>query len=315
MKPHNECRRDVVRDALSRCTVKVDQESNDRWRFELRNGKALPVTAQLAGDWLSLLTTPLIGPSRRHPWRLLLSNARLAGGVRYTRGPHTGGYALGVDVFVGAPVPAATRIAAACDALLLGAATAADVKHDESTPRAAYASDEPAFDPIVPWLDLVRESGWTCPESAGDRDGVVLCVRSVHYPVAVVGLGNETRCRVDVRSGGSFAPQCRHALGALLLTTTGALRLVRAAATTSDGRDSVCLEVTLPCAPTAADVAAALGSLAAACEHCAQEAEALLDPGLASAYLALTEGERPLDVEALFEAPASLSQGGLHAVQ
>lgn len=133
---------------------------------------------------------------------------------------------------------------------------------------------------------ICTESGWPVNMRADDTLVINLDVPGGHWQAHLVSLpSNETLALVELAtiSGGTTAS--REAIAILLLLAGGALRGVRPAVRAIGDRSVAVFEVSLPTAPTAADLVDALSGLSLACRWCAAEANALLDEPIAREYL------------------------------
>jgi hypothetical protein len=218
-------------------------------------------------------------PGRRE-WSWLRRNARLPAGVKLVLGadlrphvrfevPRAKGRALGA------------RLTAGEDAVR---AIVRDPGRDASSPSPESRSSVEAVDPAT----LCAETGWPFhPEGTT----VALDVPNAFLPAEVaVRASGEIAVSVAVATWpeADLGELGRRALGLMLLTVSGGIRLVRASASErSEGRVGVDLSVVLPSDATAIEVADALTVLSLGARFCAAEARAFEDEELAGEYLAL----------------------------
>ena len=220
-----------------------------------------------------------------------------------------------------APVPAATARAAmlAWNAGLSGRAKFAISENGEPHLRAEIPLDEDA-EPLIreAWsglgmaLALLRGGENRPPagesEPAVSQDEIQRVCAEVGWPAT---LRSDGSCSVELECPGDFvqaslapcgaglrasvpltnlpesATESASAIGLLLLTTGGVVRLARPVMEASAGKALLRLEVAFSANPSAAHLAHAFAGLSVAHQLCAEEARALHDPNLAGEFLAL----------------------------
>jgi hypothetical protein len=96
----------------------------------------------------------------------------------------------------------------------------------------------------------------------------------------------DVRLAVEIGGGGAVSPLTQQALGVLLLSANGAVRLARAAVK-ADSKQAATFEVAFGALPSASELDLALSALSVACRLFGREAKALEDENVARRYLEL----------------------------
>lgn len=312
---------EAVRETLGHLGRKGRRFGPGRWQIALAEGGSTWVNLTIDAEWLFLgvaLPASLLGRTPASlPWPLLLRNAALPWPVRYalaghrvvlradvlrcpgegsSRGlkeclnaleaasvpvPHLARTRFGGEgaerslshtsdprTSIGSPMPPATRAFAA-----LGSSST------DAAPSGSLSMDE--------LLSLCRAGGWdavvrgeTLAVALGASGGPPTSALIVPTPPNG-GAG----VSVEFESVENLTPASRAAIALFLLSTTCALRLVRAEVVETGNSCGIRLEARIPGPVTAADLGDALSALSVGFQTCAAEVSALAEVSLATDYL------------------------------
>lgn len=237
---------------------------------------APPVSAFADDEWITLAVRMPCGPGALSPWQALLVNAGIAGPVKLVLA------AGGLDLEARVEIPTedgvdpGARVRQACESLRrLASGGPADTA--TCTDAASGALDLPSLATDAGWPFVLRSSG---------RLAIDLAVSGQFHQALVEPRAAGCRVRASLVVVVGPSARSRFALGALLLTVTGLVRMVRAGAVEQPGETMVFVETDLAKRPTAPELHHALCALAVACRMAGRETKALLDERIASAYLA-----------------------------
>lgn len=271
-----------VADVLDRRATGIQPGSRGsrEWRFDLGNGKPLPVTASWEDRWLRLSAPIPADAGAADPWRLLLLNGTLRGPARVVRRPVAGGIALEADLPLDDAELVPQRLETACTAFqqampaLAGKGTSHSALPDAGKDAAAD----------VNLVLLAGERGWPLQPRDPGRFTVDLDAPGLLSQAGVERQGPELRVTIEVLRSAALTEHSRRAAGLFLLTLTAMLRLVRGTAVETPGT-AVRLEARLPAVPTETELDLALAALSLACRLCTRELRGLSDNLLARTYL------------------------------
>jgi hypothetical protein len=276
--------RATVADTLAKCGATVHRATPACWEFQLANGKRLDVEARLEDEWL-VLRAPLTAEDRLAPWDVLLANRGLPAWSKLALLGTPPAMCAGAELPLADEIDLPQRLATACAALLqAGRALAAGADAGDDTVPIAL-EPESKDDALE---HLPREAGWPVTRRADGRVIVDLETTAGFHQAILGAAGDSVRLSTELVARDDLAPPCRQALGALLLTASERLRLVRGAAQQRKRRCTAGLEVALGAAPTATEIDLALGALALACEQFGREARFLAEEPLAREYVTYT---------------------------
>lgn len=207
--------------------------------------------------------------------RLLAASAALPGNCKAACGPDA-------SLHVQADLPSAWESAERRAAIEAGFAAAAARLGLGATPTqpAAVLPSAPAPDLAA----LCREVGWPCEERPDGAVSVDLAVPGAYLPALIEARDGCVALESEIVALPAAGTAQRAALVALLLRANGAFRLARAVLRGPEPR--AFLEVALPRACGAAELAEALAALAVAARGCAREAHLVAaDEAIARVFL------------------------------
>jgi hypothetical protein len=278
------------------------------WRLSVVNGSAVQADARIAGRWLVM--SALLDPSDLAPrddlaWLRL--NDGLQGTVRVARRPGDPVTPVVADLDTACDVDdLAERVATACGQLsaafhvIRGPLDAPDPV-SPATPRTAMADIQRAC----------REGGWPCLVT-NDSARIDLAIDAGVFAATLESsAAGDDRVIVHLADLSPFPPVSQRAAAALLLVTSGAVRLVKATIRQRAGVAAATLVSPLVAyrdEPIDRALDLALSALAAACQICAREVRALEDESLALAYLDLWKVRAPHDSPMAMEEHPCLQQ-------
>ena len=150
---------------------------------------------------------------------------------------------------------------------------------------------------------LCREAEWPFTERPDGRVAVVLDTpRDTAFAMLTQCPGKGVRIAVELMSAEVLAEPCQQALGLMLLTIGGVVRMTRAVAEQNADRAIVRFEVNFGSPPTATELTHALSALSVAVRLCRREMEVLQqDERIAKEYLALWQTRHGMQMNCLIE--------------
>jgi len=133
---------------------------------------------------------------------------------------------------------------------------------------------------------LCEATGWPFHRRASGRLSVNLEVpdRVLHAVIEEHGAYG-IRMSVVLASGEAVPEVCRQALGVYLLTVSGIVRMARSVGQVEEEQTSIGFEVVFASQPSSSEFVHALSALSVATRISGSEAVAILDKGIAEAYL------------------------------
>ena len=271
------------------------------------------LNARLDSRWLEIGGPLPDGAERHSPWDLLDANAHLAGPSRFALGPDR-------VACLCAELPRETEgLAEWARAFVLDLGQARELLERS---RAAWVAVPPAGasgpEPPVA-LDTVRaaleSAGWSFTQRSETRLMVPLEVPDA-FVQASVTLFESGRAGAAVEIGcfERLSPLARRALGTLLLSASGLVRLARPEVRVDEEeRCTVAFATRLATPVSVAALDHALNSLTAAARLCGREVEALTALPLARTFLHVHRaGSREIR---LSDAPLHNPEGGSHGTE
>jgi hypothetical protein len=275
--------------ALSDCGLSVPATGSTDWQLSIAGRRG---SARVDDGWLVLEFPP---PRGRAPslFRLLGRNVELRGNAKHVL-LADGSLRLRAEVPVeetlgrgAAGVAEQVREAVAGLASALGAPSSGTSSPGEVTADGGAEDGAPSSDPGT----LCAEADWPHSERSSGRVHVDLDVPGGTFYQAVVGLvAGRIVQRVELFAEGGTGTEslASLAIAALLLSTSGVVRMARAASWNSDLGAAWGFEVQLPGTTTVGAFGHGLSALSVACGLCGREVRALAcDPALARRYIEL----------------------------
>lgn len=285
---------ETIHEALAKATAAVEQVGVSRWSFTLSNGKPLKATGRIEDGWF-LLDAALHTGKKRRPiararvWELLCCNASIPWGGKFALSPGGRSIRLRAEIpMLDDEVDLAARIGNVCAGLKAALRMFRRKKTARHARSLAPRADVCRAEDKVDLPGLLTESGWPFAERSGGALTVELDVPDAFYQATVQEQKHQgVRASVELAAADSWPKECRLALGVLLLTACGIVRMARGRAEEAEGRTAVGFEALLGRPTCAAELAQALSALSVICRLCGREAQALQERLVAREYLAV----------------------------
>jgi hypothetical protein len=295
--------------ALTAFSKQTIQESACRWRFRTTASGPLRARASLDGSWL-VVGMPLVGKNGRamrvkEILALLQQNTLLPAGVKYTLDTDAKTICIQAEVPLLDHSDPHREVSLACTGLKLAEkmlqaptrGTRPDPFGAPSIKGPAPAGQTPAEQTLAgPDLTrLCKAADWPFTAQGADQVRVTLEVVDAFFQASVAAMPNGTiRASVDWRLNDLPSPTRMGAAGLLLLKTTKAVKMVRAAADPTDSPGACMrLETLLEGPVCAALLDRALSALSVACSLCGREMKVIKDERFSRTYLAAVRGRSP----------------------
>jgi len=297
---------DAIGDALKKCSASLTELRRGRWQFHLHNGKPMAVSAEVREGWLRLTTRVRAGDpyGPESFWSLLRLNAELSPFVKLALGSRAAGLHLQADIPVDPEIGFEGHVRHACIGLETGM-RAVHVGVKKSVPIPSSSGPSPVETRL---LDLCREAGWGGRERSQGSVVVDLETGGEFYQATLTESPSAgLHAWVELARCG-ISRSSRAALGVLLLTAGGLVRMARPAVDENLEPASTRFEVRLPPTSGSSELDHGLSALSIACRLCGSEARALQDEALARQYLAVRGFSRTADQEQGH--PSARNQGG-----
>lgn len=272
MSSRTNSRAALIAAAIDKSAAHVEQRSANTWSAVFHNGTALGVHIALENEWLRL-DAP-IAPPAPDLWSLLQRNATLPAGLKFAVGDAGDPpVLLRAEIGLEDEVDPTGRVLDACTAIK----TVAHVWDNTDEPESDVDGHAVAPAGVAA---LCNDTGWPLVERDG-QSHVELDVPGAFFQARVDATRDGGIVAALPVGAGSVAPPMRAAVALLLLRTSRAVRLVRAAADTT-ARFEVALAAPVPVAA----LAHAFAALSVACRMAGREAAVLSrDEAIAHAYL------------------------------
>ncbi len=281
-----------VEDSLRQHADAIDQVASGEWRVFLHGSTDLTITAHTIGEAWLVLTALLpslhvASLSRAELWTLLEWNGTLPGGVRFAVPPGAPCLSLQAEIAIDHETNLTARVAEIC-AGFHGAWVKVHGNKEERA-KALSTGSAPVTEKTCDLPSLCHEAEWPFTERPDGRVTVELDLpRDTVFAMLTRCPGEGVRMAVELMAAEVLAEPCQQALGLMLLTIGGVVRMTRAVAEHNADRSIVRYEVNFTSAPTASEVAHALSALSVAVRLCRREMEVLQhDEKIAKEYLAL----------------------------
>lgn len=281
--------------AIGRCASSAKQVGAGRWQFALTNGATLHAEASMEQDWLLLdaaMPKPPAGPAADDApgaWDLLLRNAALAGGAKFVFLPRRRAAHVRAEIPLDVRATIARRLRRACRGCKAALGEyRGHTAHKGPSRRRASAKRPGPKDKDGALAELCTAAGWDFAERAPGVLTVELDVPGDAYHALLARrTGRRVAVAVELASCSRPSEATRLALGLMLLTASGMVRMARAAAEAVEGRTATRFEAVLHHTPAPGELAHALSALSVACRLCGREARTLQDETVAQRYLSV----------------------------
>jgi hypothetical protein len=281
-----------VYDSLQLHADAIDQVASGEWQLLLHRNGDLLVTARALGEaWLAL-SAPL--PSLHvaslpcdELWTLLEWNGTLPGGVRFAVLPGARIVHLQAEIPTDHEAILSARVVEACAGFHAAWAKVHGNKEEQAeTLNTCFA---PTPDKTCDLPSLCREAEWPFIERSDGRVTVALDVPHETFSATLTRRRDESvRLSVELVQAETLPYPCRQALGLMLLTAGGVVRMARPVFEQSADGPVVRFEVKFASPPTATEFAHALSALSVAVRLCGREIQVLRqDEKIAKEYLTL----------------------------
>jgi hypothetical protein len=277
--PRIDARDKAICGALATVASQPTRIGDSAWRFTLVNVVPHVITAKADDDWL-LFEADCCSEAQQPElfWDALERSASLAGLAKLALA-QDGVLQVRAEVPVLEGVELATRIRQICNGFK-------SYWSDTVDPGSAGSLLDVDATPI----DLKRlcgEAGWPFGERGGGKLAVELEVLGSFHQALLFQKDQGVRISCELATCDTIPEKCRPAVGGLLLSVSGLVRMGRACVNASRETPAAQLEVSIETAPSPIEISSALESLSVGCSLCGEEIKALQVPAIAERYLTL----------------------------
>ncbi len=275
-----------IEECLSHRGSVLEGSKPGSWMITPPEGGTLPVYVYLVDDWLQLNME--LGEESRDFWSALLWNGLLEGPSKFFFNLPQNSLSVRAEI----PLHADINIAPDLSAALRGIETAsALVRNDAPGNGAEVQSKTSCSSPLQDadtLQELLVENGWTLVQRSSGSLMVELESRGDFYQAALESSPDgRLRISVELINWEKPDPVSREALAALLLTASGAIRMVCPVVEQCNEEISARFEIRFASHPNSAQLGRGLSALSVACRHCGREANILNSKRIAERYLAV----------------------------
>ncbi len=286
MNPELTACSQAVQSGLAKWDAGVSQTSASGWDITLRNGAVQPLRALVTDEWLMLEAPLAAADDPGLAWRMLEWNAGLGDVAKFVLNPD------GRKVFLRSEIPwcGGDGVSAPLDEALAGIRHGLALVHGETRGglRPVLKESDVGEETAMRLERVAKETGWPFVVRGPGKVAFDLETSGTYQQALLeTGSGGAVRLATELLLRDSLHEESREALGVLLLTACGAVRMARAAVDRSEELTAVRFEVCFPVLPDTDDLTRALAALSVACRLCAREAAALDDVRVARSYLAV----------------------------
>ena len=286
-----EATHDTIAGLLPECGAdSIKQAGQSRWRLAFSNGEVRTALAAVDGDWMTLEVRPPAASRRssnpQQLWDCLERNHWLPVGAKFVLMPPDRYPRIRAELFLEEGTCRAEAVRAA--SLGLKAAFHLLSKAEESKPSSMVARDDEAQTKSCDLEELCTSTGWDFARRGSGHLAVQLESPGGACHAILAHHGQGAAATVHLAACEALGAKQRHALGLLLLTACGLVRMIRSTAAQEDGRTALGYEVVMESSPTAGQLARGLSALSVACGLCGpREIAAMQDECIADRYLAI----------------------------
>jgi hypothetical protein len=293
-------RNNAIEEALQTFAPTVMKTGPATWQALLSNGALLPVTAWTDQEWLRLDAPLDAVVGEKNISKLLRWNARLGGQAKFAVAAYSRALHLRAELLC--PVESESEEEFSSDFRRRlsdtgdGFRTASALLHGESVAATSEMGRSAAGVVEAQTCDLVAlcRAGW----SATERLGKVVVELDAGAQAIIESHAGEVFVRSPLARTAHYSDISREALGLLLLTASGIVRMVRPAAddesnqTGEMDKDGARLEARFSSRPSLEELSSAFSAMRIASRHFRREAEVLQIEEVARQYLASHVGAR-----------------------
>jgi hypothetical protein len=274
----------AIAEACANCATRPSLEA---WQALSSEAYPAPATARVEDGWLLVRVAAPPAAERRPAWDLLRLNATAGRSARLALDPHDRCVVVLADVPLDDDVDLAGRFADASGGMrALMHVVGGDFDGAACSSEGA-SGVEPADDIAPGALSAVLQgSAWSFVERSSHRLAVDLDIPGRFSQAVVEARGGRCLASVRLQSSVALSARSREALGLMLLTLTGTLKMVKASVDGSNGAEVPALAIDLPGLLTPAELHHALAALSVACHEIGAETRVLNSEEIAEAYLA-----------------------------
>ncbi|MCP4896931.1 MAG: hypothetical protein GY906_08140 [bacterium] len=252
---------------LENCDLQHDD--NGHWTLVIGEHDEIEVDLRVDDGWLRLDTAPP-GPTQGHdPWRLVCLNRQLHGTAKLAYPSQCAQVRLRSEIPLDDDVDVAHLL---IDALLGIEAGYNALSGATGAAPAGADSDHTIPDSREDVAQLCVTAGWPV-RAKGDRtwSTTLACTRTYQQATLFDEGNSGVLVRTDLLHCGELSELCRHALGSVLLSASGSLRMVRASVASGEEESVVGFEVRIPESCSGAELIHALAALSVAGDLCSAE--------------------------------------------
>lgn len=274
--------------ALEKYARCVESAGPGCWNYTLSNGEVLRGHARRDGQWTVLEARPDGNKAPQSLWGLLELNGQLRGLGKFAIRPGRKAPLLLAEFPLdpGDEVLLTDRVASIC----LGFEEASVRLHGKppaggTTAGATSCEKGPSHGATDDLRRVITQAGWSCRDREDGSLIVDLPARRGFFQAELGSDGDAgTHLATPLSRFDSLASESREAIGLLLLSVCGCLRMARATAKQADARIELLLEARLP-SPSPTELDHALSALSTGCDLCGPEVAALRDTELAISFM------------------------------
>jgi hypothetical protein len=246
------------------------------------------VSAHIDDEWIAMASPPLPGSGALLPWDALVRNGRASGPAKLVLSSDGRGFEIRAEIPVEDEVDLMRRVREACEGirrLVAAASRPEDVSEHPVTPVEHQRHDrQPGAD--LDLSSLASEAGWPFVLRSSDRLAIDLQVPGQFQQAIVEARDSGHRARVTLVIARSPSAAVRAAAASFLLMVAALVRMARAGACEREDETMLFFETDFGAGLSAAELHHALSALAVTCRMAGRETKALMDEGVARAYLA-----------------------------
>jgi hypothetical protein len=293
-------RNNAIEEALQAFAPRVVKTGPAAWQAVLSNGALLPVRAWIDEEWLRLDAPLNAVAEEKNVLKLLRWNARLGGHAKFAIAARSRALHLRAEILC--PIESESESDGRSDFRRrlsetgVGFRTASALLHGEPVVETTETHRSGAEVVEAPTRNLAAlcRAGW----SATERLGKVVVELDPGVQAVIESCSGGALVRLPLARTTHYSDISREALGLMLLTASGMIRMGRAAADDQSNQtgemddDGARIEVRFSSKPSLEELFSALSAMRVASQLFRREAEVLQIAEVARQYLALQVGAR-----------------------